>query len=282
MKRLRTLAGKRVLITGAAGGIGSALARHLLVRGARLVLVDRDEQRLQKLRQRLGEEFPGSAADCELFVVDLTVGTELVALVDKLQPQGLDVLINNAGMVLVGAFAEMAPADIDTHLEVNLLAPLRLTRMLLPLLRGRGRAHIVNVASGAGLAAPAGLCAYATSKFGLVGFSEALRAELAGDGIGVSVVCPAFVKTDIVRNSSRGRDEDTGRVEELNGLVQRLGTSPERVAKKIVRAIEHNRARVVIGLWARPLVALRCFFPGLASRINQLVFSRMKKKGLLE
>ncbi|RME29119.1 MAG: SDR family NAD(P)-dependent oxidoreductase [Deltaproteobacteria bacterium] len=281
MRRIRTLAGKRVLVTGAAGGIGSALALRLAAEGAELILADRDGNGLEQLRRALERKIPESAGKFETYTIDLTSATELEEMAGRLEAGGLDVLVNNAGVVIAGPFRDARRQDIDFQLEVNLMAPVRLTKLLLPLLRKSDAAHIVNVASGAGLAAPAGLCAYSASKFGLVGFSEALRAELAEEGIGVSVVCPAFVKTAIVRNSIVGRNCEKN-VDELDRVVHRLGATPDRVAASIVRAIKRNRPRVVIGWWTRPIIAARSFFPALACWLNRKVYARMRKRGLFE
>ena len=285
MGGLFDLAGKRVLVTGAAGGIGALLARRLLLdEGCELILVDRDTEGLEKLWASL-EEAKGVGCKVEIHNVDLASRASIDRLVETLADREVDVLINNAGLAPGASFDSMRLEDVQRVLAVNLDAVVHLTHRLLPRLLERGRAHIVNVASAAGLAAPGGLAAYATSKFGVVGFSEALRAELHDRGVGVSVVCPAFVKTDIIKKSrlSPGGDPraEAERIERLNRFVKRKAIAPERVARVIVGAIKRNRARVVLGGPYRLLLGLRFFFPGLVDRINRRNYDRLKKKGLL-
>ena len=179
----------------------------------------------------------------------------------------------------------MAEATVTSAFETNLCATVMLTQRLLPQLLANERAHIVNVASGAGLLAPGGMAAYAASKFGVVGFSEALRAELSDARVGVSVICPPFVATPIVSKSSgdlgRLPPEEVARIRRLDQMVQQRGISPDAVARRIIRAIEKNQGRVVMGALPRLLLALRFFFPRLTDRLNQLNYRKMKEDGLL-
>jgi len=203
-----------------------------------------------------------------LHEVDLLSPSSIADLVEAVQGHGFDGLINNAGIALGGSFASMEYRQIETIFNTNLMAAIQLTHRLLPGLLEKRAGFIINIASGAGLLAPGGMAVYAASKFALVGFSESLRAELKGSGIGVSVVCPPFVRTGIVRNSQGAATgltaEEIERLERLDRLVQQHGISPEGVAQAVVRAIRGNRARVMIGLKMRLLIALRFFFPGLA------------------
>ncbi len=285
MGGLFDLTGKRVLVTGAAGGIGALLARRLLLdEGCELILVDRDAAGLEKLRASL-EEDGGVGCKVEIHQVDLASRASIDRLVETLADLELDVLINNAGLAPGASFDSMQLEDVQRVLAVNLDAVVHLTHRLLPKLLERERAHIVNVASASGLAAPGGMVAYATSKFGVVGFSEALRAELHDRGVGVSAVCPAFVKTDIVKKSrlspSGDPRADAERIERLDRFVKRNAIAPERVARVIVDAVKRNRARVVLGGTYRVLLGLRFFFPGLADWINRRNYARLKQRGLL-
>lgn len=279
MKKL-DLKGRHVLVTGAAGGIGAALSRLLVRAGVgRLILVDRDVAGLQRLKHDLGD------APVTLLEADLASRPSLEGLVEGLRGQRLDVLVNNAGVAPGGSFGAMDYTTIEVALATNLTATVFLTHHLLPALLASDRAAIVNVASGAGLLAPGGMAAYAASKFGVVGFSEALRAELRAAGVGVSVICPAFVRTRIVRNSLPAAgplsDDQAARVERLDRLVQARGVSAEAVATRIVRAIERDQGRVVLGLVPRILIALRFFFPRAADRANRANFRNMTRDGLL-
>lgn len=278
----RSLDGRHVLLTGAAGGIGRALARLLAKRGCHLTLVDRDGDGLAALQTALRVD---GALSITTHTVDLRSRASIDSLVSALAGAPLDVLINNAGIAPGASFAAMDMAEIDAVFETNLMAVITLTHGLLPNLRRAGHAYIANVASAAGLLAPGGLAAYAASKFAVVGFSESLRAELAPQGVGVGAICPAFVRTDIIRNSRAGAPPpsvaDTNRIDRLHSLVQRLGTSPERVAVAIAEAIEHNRARVVVGGLPRLLLAARVASPRLADWLNQKTYERLSRDDLL-
>jgi short-subunit dehydrogenase len=283
MKTL-SLQGRHVLVTGAAGGIGAALSRCLLREGVgRLLLVDRDLAGLRRLKQEL--ETAPAPPEVTVFDVDLATREALIGLAERLRDQRLDVLVNNAGVAPGGAFGAMDFGAIELVLETNLRATVFLTHQLLPNLLQSDRAAIVNIASGAGLLAPGGMVAYAASKFGVVGFSEGLRAELRGRGVGVTVVCPPFVRTGIVRNSvPAGRvlsDAEADRVKRLDALVQGRGLRAEVVAARIVRALRKNQGRVVLGGFPRFLLGTRFFLPRLADWLNHLNFRKMEREGLL-
>lgn len=272
---MMALEGRRVLVTGAAGGIGRALCRSLAGRGCRLVLVDRDTAGLEAVRAELG-------ASIETHTVDLRSRPSIGRLIAAVSATPLDVLVNNAGIAPGASFAAMDAGEIDAVVETNLMAAVHLTHGLLPALERARGAYVANVASAAGLLAPGGLAIYAASKFAVVGLTESLRAELAPMGIGVGAICPAFVRTDIVRNSRIGATPDEARqLDRLHALVQRLGITPERVAQAIVDAVEHNRARVVPGALPRLLLAARAVSPGVADWLNRKTYERLARKGLL-
>jgi short-subunit dehydrogenase len=172
------ISGATVLITGASSGIGAATARAVAAAGGRTVLTGRDGDRLAAVAADTG----GAA-----FVADLT-GTVEVA-------EPVDVLVNNAGVGWAGPFEEMTDADIDRLVAVNLTAPIRLTRALMPGMVERGRGHVVFVASIAGATGVRHEAVYAATKAGLIYFADSLRYELADSGVGVSVVLPGVVDT---------------------------------------------------------------------------------------
>jgi short-subunit dehydrogenase len=273
-RRRFDLRGKRVLLTGAAGGIGTALALRLAKAGALLELADRDEDGLQRLVARLAA-FPGPAA--RPHGVDLASPDALDGLCAALGDGPLDVLINNAGIAPGGAFCQQAPATLDAVLDINLRAAMGLTHRLLPRLLERPRAAIASIASMAGLLGPGGLAVYAASKFGLVGFSEALRAELRGR-VGVSVICPPFVRTDIIARTAAVTCEGAEQVAGLTALVQRLGLPPDRVARACIEAIAHDRGRVLLGAAPRALLALRALSPSWADRANHAAFRLLARR----
>jgi short-subunit dehydrogenase len=268
----RPLRGARALITGAAGGLGLALARRLHERGCGLILVDRDADRLRRVEHSLGRPVVARA-------LDLTDAAAVAALVDEIGD--LDLLVNNAGVAVGGAFFDMALTDIETMLAVNLGAVLRLTRLALPgLVRRRG--CLAYVASAAGLAAPGGLAAYAATKAGGIALCDALRIELADQGVDVFTACPAFVRTDIVRNAppASGPEEEARR-HRLDGLVKRLGSDPDRVARRIVRAIERREREWIPASWPRALVWLKRRHPQAADAVLAAAYTRLRHQGAL-
>jgi short-subunit dehydrogenase len=275
MKARSSLRNRTVLLTGAAGGIGRALARQLAVgEGARLVLVDRDGKGLSRLRA----ELEAAGAQTTTYECDLRSRGAVEALGEAVRQSPLDVLVNNAGVAFGASFEETTVEEIDAALEVNLVALMHLTRLLLPQLLASPRGFIVNVASAGGLVGAGGMAAYAASKFGVVGFSESLRAELRHRGVGVSAICPAFVRTDIVRNSAASLTGRAGgaEVESLSSLVWRLGVSPETVARAASRAIQRDEGVVVVGAVPRLLVLAHALFPELSARLNHALYIRLR------
>jgi short-subunit dehydrogenase len=238
------------VITGAASGIGEQLAHELARRGSALALVDRDAERLEWVAKAVG---PVSGRPLTCYVTDLADDTATHALGGKLAAAHPDttLVINNAGVALGGTFEQVSEEEFDWLLAVNLRAVITLTRALLPVLRANPGSHLVNVSSLFGLIAPAGQVAYATSKFAVRGFTEALRAELAGD-VGVTVVHPGGVRTRIaetarVAAAATAAEEAAGKA----AFARLLTYPPERAAEQIVAAVEHRRPRLLIALSAR-------------------------------
>jgi short-subunit dehydrogenase len=172
----------------------------------------------------------------------------------------VDILVNNAGVALGGAFTDVSAADFDWLLEINLLAPIRLTRAFLPGLRARPAAHIANLSSIFGIVAPPRQVAYCTSKFGLRGFSEALRHELSGTTVGVTVVHPGGVRTSIARNAriSGGANDVEAR---LARVEAKLTLPPARAGEIIAAAIAARKKRVLVGRDAKILDLIQRVLP---------------------
>jgi short-subunit dehydrogenase len=238
------------VVTGAASGIGEQLAHALARRGSALALVDRDAERLERVAQAVQ---PVSGRPLTCYVTDLADDAATHALGDKLAAAHPDarLLINNAGVALGGTFEQVSEEEFDWLLAVNLRAVITLTRALLPVLHANPGSHLVNVSSLFGLIAPAGQVAYATSKFAVRGFTEALRAELAGD-VGVTVVHPGGIRTRIaetarVAAAATAAEEAAGKA----AFARLLTYPPERAAEQIVAAVEDRRPRLLIALSAR-------------------------------
>jgi uncharacterized protein len=216
--------GTNVLLTGASGGIGRAIAEALDARGARLLLSGRRAEVLEEIRARLGGE-------AEALPADLSEPRAAAELARRAGP--VDVLVANAALPASGRIDDFTPDQIDRALEVNLRAPVQLTRALLPGMTERGRGHLVFVSSIAGKAAVARSALYSATKFGLRGFAACLREDLHGTGVGVTVVFPGFI-------AGAGLFAETG-VELPRGVGTR---TPEQVAVAVVRGIERGRAEV--------------------------------------
>jgi len=227
------LTNANVLLTGGSRGIGPHIARALVARGARVTLAARSESDLKEVANRLrGDRVAIAASD-----VTTPEGREaaLDAAEDAFGP--VDVLVNNAGVERVSRFADTTPSDIGGMIGLNLDATIRLSRLVLPGMLERRSGQIVNISSLAGKAAAPFNVVYSATKWGLVGFSYSLRAELRGSGVGVSVVCPGYVERDGM--FSRHAVTDVRRV---SGTL----TTPEKVAAAVVKAIERNKAEVVV------------------------------------
>jgi short-subunit dehydrogenase len=246
-----TLDGANILLTGAAGGIGAALARQLAARGARLLLAGRDLAALESLAGALSEAGAVAHAVCADLLDDGAPAALAVQAMTRLG--GVDVLINNAGISSFRLFEDETPEGLERLLHVNLLAPMQLTRALLPAMLSRGSGRIVNVGSTFGSIAFACFAGYSASKFGLRGFSEALRRELADSGVGVTYVAPRAVRTPL----------NPPAVERMAAAVHMAMDEPAAVAAHIVRAIERDAGDVYLG-WPEALfVRLNAVLPRL-------------------
>ena len=255
-----SIRGSTALLTGAAGGIGAALAIELAKRGAALALADRDQEKLATVAQ--GARALGAMVTEH--VLDVSDRAALEALPETVVAQHgrLNLLINNAGVALAGSFADVTMADFEWLFDINFWAPVRLTKAAMYALAREPAAHIVNVSSLFGIIAPPGQAAYCAAKFALRGFSEALRHELDGSNVSLTVVHPGGVRTEIA-NSARipqGIDLEEARMQtrEFNKLLR---TSPETAAQLICRAIERREKRLLIGGDARMAERLQRLFP---------------------
>lgn len=227
------LNGKHVAITGASSGIGEALARELAKAGAKLTLVSRREDLMQKLAKELGGEI--FIAKHDLCEVDRCCDW-IKAAEDALGP--IDVLVNNAGMQIIGRAWELDSDKVETMLRVNLLTPLRLTRAVLPPMIARGEGTIVDVASMAALAPTPWMTGYNATKGGLAAASESLRGELLGTGVHVVTVYPGPVDTPMGRAGYDAYESS------FSARATPMGTA-DVLARQVRAAIEKKRARVI-------------------------------------
>jgi short-subunit dehydrogenase len=234
------------VITGAGGGIGRATALSLARRGCHLALADIDEAGLAETHAQ-ALRLSVRASKHPLDVADRAAVAALPAEVLK-SHNGVDLLINNAGVALGGHFDQVSETDFDWLMEINFHGVVRMTRAFLPLLRAGDDARIVNISSVFGLISPPGQSAYSASKFAVRGFSNALRHELSGTRVGVSVVHPGGVATAIARNARVSADTSTEEKRRRLALAEKLLRLPPTMAAEIiVRGIEKRRARILVG-----------------------------------
>ncbi|MGY1835717.1 SDR family NAD(P)-dependent oxidoreductase [Blastococcus sp. SYSU DS0510] len=261
-------AGGTAVVTGAASGIGEALAGQLAGRGSHLVLLDRDAERLAAVAARLTADHP--ALRIVTHVVDLAddEATARVAATLVAEHPETTLLVNNAGVALGGRFDQVSFGDVEWLLSINLRAVVRLTHALLPVLKAHPGAHVVNLSSVFGIFAPAGQVAYATSKFAVRGFSEALRHELAEDGVGVTVVHPGGIRTRIAESARTGAGVSVEEYEEGRRQFSKLlRIPPEVAAAQILAAVERRRPRLLIGWTAKVPDVLVRLLPGTYWRL---------------
>lgn len=245
---MTALNGAVALVTGASSGIGRATALLLAARGCRVVVAGSDGARVRHAASQVG----GEPLVCDLADTELTAA--LAA--DLAARQGVDVVVHNAGVGLAAAAAQPPDCDVTRLLAVNLLAPITLTAALLPAMVRRGSGRIAFVGSIAGAVGAPGESIYAATKAGLAGFADSLRVELAGTGVGVTVLVPGVVATGFF--SRRGAPYPRRHPRPM---------SADRVARALVRGIEQDRSQVVVPGWLRMPIGLHAVAPQLYGRL---------------
>jgi short-subunit dehydrogenase len=264
-------------VTGAASGIGRALALELAARGCDLALADRDEAGLQAVAAEIAKAHPRKVS---VHRVDVAEPGEIAAFAQAAVAAhpGLNILINNAGVALLGQFSEIDQAQMDWLMNINFWGVVHSTRAFLPHLQRQPEAHIVNLSSIFGIIAPPGQTAYAAAKFAVRGFSESLRHELqmANSPVKLSVVHPGGVATSIARNSrtGTGMTDNARRAQSIERFEAMAKTTPAAAALRIIAGIENNAPRILIGNDARFMDLLQRIRPGtywavLARRIEK-------------
>jgi short-subunit dehydrogenase len=260
---MREIRGKTALITGAASGIGRAITLRLAKEGATLFVIDINESGLTEVAA-VARGFGVEVLSRRCNVAEPREVSAAVAEVLS-RWNGVDILVNNAGITYYGKTERMAADHWDKLMRVNLLSHIQFTRELLPSLLARREAHVLNVCSILGLIGMPKVTAYCASKFGMVGFSESLRNEFGRQGLGVTAMCPGFVRTNLFTNAPLQAD-----VEEHKLPPKVICTTPERVANAAVKAIYRNRRLVVMEPFARLMYATKRFAPWLMDGIFHL------------
>ena len=259
------LSGARVLVTGASRGIGEAIARQAASRGAKVIGVARSAGALNDVMQAIN----GVAYPC-----DLSEAAQRNDLIGRLEAVhgAIDVVVNNAGVDDTKMFAEASALDVERVITLNQVVPIELMRQAVPLMRSRGRGHVVNISSLAAAGGFAGMTLYCSSKAGLSGFHRVLRHELKGSPVGLSLVEIGPIPTDMLANVKNVRA-----AERMFNRLRRLQLLPEvpreRVARAVCDAIENDTANVCLPKRAKiyPILV------GLPQRIVNLITSDIKR-----
>lgn len=275
---MTAISGSAAAVTGAASGIGRALALELAARGCDLALADRDEAGLQALAAEIGRDPNRKVSMHRVDVGEPGQIQDFAAAATAAHPS-LNILINNAGVALLGSFAEVEQAQMEWLININFWGVVHGTRAFLPHLSGRPAAHIVNLSSIFGIIAPPGQTAYCAAKFAVRGFSESLRHELsmANSSVKLSVVHPGGVSTNIARNSRTGAGvtDNARRAQSIDRFDAMAKTTPAAAALRIIGGIEKNQPRILIGNDARFMDLLQRFRPStywavLARRLEKM------------
>jgi short-subunit dehydrogenase len=267
---MTAISGSAAAVTGGASGIGRALARELAARGCDLALADRDEAGLASVVAELAK----SGRKVTTHRADVSEPAQIAAFAAAAiaAHPTLNILINNAGVALLGRFKEIDQAQFEWLMNINFWGVVHGTRVFLPQLSSRPAAHIVNISSVFGIIAPPGQTAYCASKFAVRGFSEALRHELklALSPVKLSVVHPGGIVTKIARNMRTGVavTDNSRRAAVIEFFDKEFAkTTAEAAATAIIAGIEKNAPRILIGGDARMLDRLQRILPGTYFRI---------------
>ncbi len=248
---------KTILLTGASGGIGGAIAKLLNVQGSRLLLVGRDANKLKELKANLGNKVITIQAD-----IASELGRTCVVDACNELDQDIDVLINNAGVGQFDLFEQMTEEKISQIININLTSTLLLTQALLPILQRQNKAQIVNIGSTFGSIGFPGFSVYSASKFGIRGFSEALRRELMDSDVNVQYFAPRATKTAI----------NNAHVDAMNKELGSAMDDPAEVAKQLLSFIQTQNRQCFVGWPEKLFVRLNGLLPGLveSSIVKQL------------
>ncbi|WP_279244516.1 SDR family NAD(P)-dependent oxidoreductase [Candidatus Litorirhabdus singularis] len=264
---MRSLTNKIVVITGAASGIGQSLARAMAARGAVLALVDIDELALEALCAELAD----AGNTVSSYVIDVSNRSAMEQLPgDVVTAHGaVDILINNAGVSVGAMFDDHSIEDAEWLLDINLKGVIYGCKFFLPHLKQSPEANIVNISSMFGLFSMPGQAMYSASKAGVRGFTEALWTELSNTSVRVMTVHPGTIRSNVIRSS---RMLDPQAQLKAVQLQEKFGMSTDKAAEKIVRAIEKNKLRVLVGADAHIAEFLKRLFPVSLQRLVGMFF----------
>ncbi len=272
------LNGKTVLITGGSRGLGLVMAREFAREGARLVLCARDETELERARVDI------EALGVEVMTVpcDVTNKQSVTEMIERVNSRfgGVDVLVNNAGVIQVGPIEVMTPEDFEIAMQAHFWGPLNTILAVLPSMRAKKAGRIVNISSIGGKVSVPHLVPYSASKFALVGLSKGLRTELMKDGIKVTTVCPGLMRTGSPRNADfKGKHHLEYAWFSISDALPLLTVSAENAARQIVRACKRGQGELVISVPAKVAVLFESLFPEAMSQILAVVNQLLPEAG---
>ncbi len=279
---------KHIFITGGASGIGRQLSKDFYFKEyAHLTVLDRNVKGLKSLKRDLENlgNLSHRSQKIKILQCDLASKKNLEKMIEETSDMPVDVLINNAGITSSGLFEKAKIEDFEKVIEINLMGTVRITKALLPKLLKSKNGVIVNISSLGGLIGMPGMSAYSASKFGIVGFSEALSLELK-DRVAVCTICPAFVKTHIVNNAllepfSKSKVLDD-RIEKMNKFLTKFGSNPEKASQTIIQSIKQKKKLTLINPDAYALYFLKKFLPSFNDTLVHRVFKRLLRQGIFQ
>lgn len=251
---------KTALITGAGGGLGRQMVHQFRAAGAKLILTDVSDEALRDAIEHAGSDLVASVA------ADLSTqeGCSAIAEVCASNDVVPDILVNNAGIAVAGRSDHVPQDRWETLMQVNLLAPMRLSNLFIPAMVERGSGHIVSISSVAGWIGAQGLSSYCASKFGLRGFGDSLAYELKGTGVHVTTVFPCFSRTPILDSPQYG-------FEEPRKVPEYLISEPADVVARVIKGVRRNRLHVFPDRYARLLSYITRLAPWFLPSLDRIL-----------
>jgi len=268
---------KRVLVTGGASGLGKAIVDQFAKLKWKIAVVDINIDGAKEVADNINAK----GGEAVAFFCDVGKDEDFVSIEKSIKDLwgGLDIIVNNAGIATTGMMADCTPEQWDRAINLNLSSVYRGCHYWLPLLPQNGPGHVVNTASFAGIAQAPAMMSYNVSKAGVIALSETLRAELGHLNIGVSVICPAFFKTNLLDSMS---PTDEGVKPLVKKWMENSKISADDIALDVINGIEKNKLMVISHDYARKAYRLKRFFPNyylnqLIKKVPQILASKNKK-----
>ncbi|MBB4681991.1 SDR family NAD(P)-dependent oxidoreductase [Crossiella cryophila] len=266
-------------MTGAASGIGRAIATALVLRGDTVVVTDLNGDKAKEVAERLTGHGPGQASAAQLDVTDAAAVGQVVHAA-RAEHGKLDLMINNAGVIIAGAVEDLGLEHWDLAVNVNLRGVIHGVHAAYPIMLEQGSGHIVNMASVAGLAPFPMIAPYAATKHAVVGLSKTLRAEAAARGVRVTVVCPGMTNTGFTPNPGLPPVPSAQRITALESKGPAF--QPEQLANAVLHGIDRNKAVVIAPGSAHLVSGLYRHFPRLADRAGQWLAKAAAQRGVIK